>query len=171
MLPNGPVIMPTIDHDKFATLVNQLYDVVRELEHMFPGRPFTPDGHMVGSIGECMVADAFDLTLMPPSNEGFDAKTADGVEVEIKATQSQRVAFRSCPQHAIIIRIKEDGTFETCFDGPGGLIWQQFEGKRLPKNGQYQISLSKVRKLNEEVDDSQRIGPSNRQVGRVKHTN
>ncbi|MGL5504982.1 MAG: DUF6998 domain-containing protein, partial [Aeromonas veronii] len=44
-----------IDHKRFQRLVQQLYSTVEELEEMFPGRLFTPDGHMVGSIGECLV--------------------------------------------------------------------------------------------------------------------
>ena len=44
--------------DKFQHLVSELYSTVNALESMFPGRHFTPDGHMLGSIGECLVADA-----------------------------------------------------------------------------------------------------------------
>jgi hypothetical protein len=62
-----------MNHEKFKHLVEQLYKTVNELESMFPGRHFTPDGHMVGSIGECLVADAYDLTLENASNKGFDA--------------------------------------------------------------------------------------------------
>ncbi len=62
-----------MDHDKFQKLVKQLYSTVSELETMFPGRHFTPDGHMVGSLGECLVADAFGLELLTASNKGFDA--------------------------------------------------------------------------------------------------
>jgi hypothetical protein len=40
---------------------------------MFPGRHFTPDGHMVGSLGECLVAHAYGLELQTASNKGFDA--------------------------------------------------------------------------------------------------
>ncbi|NOY41518.1 MAG: hypothetical protein GXP26_06745 [Planctomycetes bacterium] len=149
--------MPKIDHAKFAALIHRLYDVVSELEQMFPGRPFTPDGHMVGSIGECLVADAFDLTLMPPSNTGFDAQDPHGNQIEIKATQAARVAFRSCPQHTIIIRIHKDGTFETCYNGPGQLIWDTFKDKTRPSNGQYSIALSRVRELNDTVPDDQRV--------------
>lgn len=55
--------MSMIDHDKFRALVEQLYATVNELEDIFPGRHFTPDGHMVGSLGECLVADAYNLEL------------------------------------------------------------------------------------------------------------
>lgn len=124
---------------------------------MFPGRHFTPDGHMVGSIGECLVAEAYGLELMNASNKGYDALSPSGLQVEIKATQAKSVAFRSQPEHTIAIKILPNGTFEEIFNGPGNLVWQQFDGKPLPSNGQYQISLNKLKELNKQVDKSQRI--------------
>lgn len=149
--------MSMIDHDRFRALVRELYATVNELETMFPGSHFTPDGHMVGSLGECLVADAYNLDLMMASNKGFDAVTEDGLEVEIKATQSNSVAFRSQPQHTIIIKILTDGTFEEIYNGPGVLVWEQFKGKRLPSNGQFQISLNKLRQLNQTVAQADRV--------------
>ena len=146
-----------LDHEKFQDLIEQLYATVSELEKMFPGRHFTPDGHMVGSIGECLVAEAYDLELMTASNKGYDAVARNGKQIEIKATQSKSAAFRSEPEHAIIIKIFSDGTFEEIFNGPGNLIWEQFKGKKLPKNGQFQISLNKLRLLDQQVDESQRV--------------
>lgn len=146
-----------IDHDKFRTLLKQLYATVSELETMFPGRHFTPDGHMVGSLGECLVADAYNLELKTASNKGYDAITESGVEVEIKATQSSSVAFRSQPQHAIVIKILRDGTFEEIYNGPGALVWEQFNGKRLPSNGQFQVSLNKLQQLNQRVAQADRV--------------
>lgn len=124
---------------------------------MFPGRHFTPDGQMVGSIGECLVADAYGLELMNASNKGYDALSPSGLQVEIKATQAKSVAFRSQPEHTIAIKILPNGTFEEIFNGPGNLVWRQFDGKPLPSNGQYQISLNKLKELNKQVDKSQRI--------------
>jgi hypothetical protein len=146
-----------MNHEHFQKQVKDIYRAVSELELMFPGRPFTPDGHMVGSLGECLVADAYNLDLMPPSNEGFDAVAKNGKKVEIKATQSNRVAFRSCPEHTIIIKIKQDGTFKECFNGPGQILWDTFTGKKMPKNGQHQISINKVLALDETVANTLRI--------------
>ncbi len=147
----------SIDHRTFSACVMRLYEVVADLEAMFPGRPFTPDGHMVGSLGECLVADAYGLELMPPSNTGFDARTASGRQVEIKATQAKSVAFRSCPQHTIVIKILPDGSFEEHYNGPGALVWRQFDGKPKPSNGQYSVSLSRLAKLMKEVPEADRI--------------
>jgi len=146
-----------LDHTKFESLVKSIYSTVTELEEMFPGRHFTPDGHMVGSLGECLVADAYNLTLMPASNAGYDAVSLCGEKVEIKATQSKSVAFRSCPDHTIVIKINRDGTFDEYFNGPGQTIWNQFKDKKLPSNGQYQISLNRLRLLDELVAASDHL--------------
>ena len=149
--------MSEMDQHKFQSLVKQLYSTVNELEAMFPGRHFTPDGHMVGSLGECLVANAYGLELMTASNKGYDAVSKGGLKVEIKATQSKSAAFRSEPEHAIVIKIEPDGTFKEIYNGPGSLVWDQFSGKPLPSNGQYQISLKKLVALNKKVNQSQRI--------------
>lgn len=146
-----------IDHTRFRTLVKQLYATVSELENMFPGRYFTPDGHLVGSLGECMVAEAYSLELRAASNKGYDAVSKNGLEVEIKATQSDTVAFRHQPRHTIVIKIFPDGTFEEIYNGPGALVWEQFNGKRLPSNGQFQISLNKLRRLGNTVPKTRRV--------------
>ncbi len=151
------VKLSIMSHEKFQDLIKQLYATVNELERMFPGRHFTPDGHMVGSIGECLVADAYGLELMTASNKGYDAVTPTGVQVEIKATQSRSVAFRSEPQHTIIIKILPNGTFEEFYNGSGYLIWQQFSGRKVPSNGQYQISLNILKQLSENVNESDKL--------------
>jgi hypothetical protein len=146
-----------VDDRKFQNLIKDLYATVNELERMFPGRHFTPDGHMVGSIGECIVVDAYDLELMPASNKGYDAVTKSGKKIEIKATQSDSAAFRSEPEHTIVIKINPDGSFDEIYNGPGSIVWSQFKGKPLPSNGQYQISLNKLKDINLQVTDNQRV--------------
>jgi len=141
-----------MDKLKFTELVHDLYSVVNQLESMFPGRPFTPDGHLVGSLGETLVANHYALQLEPPSNAGYDASDSQGRRIEIKCTQRDRVAFRSCPEIAIVIKLNPDGRFDEIYNGPGSLIWECFDGKAVPSNGQHQITLSKLRQLQRKVD-------------------
>jgi len=44
-----------------------------------------------------------------------------------------------------------------CYNGPGEIMWQEFEGRKKPTNGQYQISLSKVIKLGGTISSEDRI--------------
>ena len=131
--------------DKIPELIKKIYEVVNELEELFPGRPFTPDGHMVGSIGEVLAAENFDLELLPPSFQGHDAKDKDGRLVQIKATQGNSISLRSEPDRLIILRILKDGNFEKIYDGEGKIIWENCG--HIQSNGQRRISLSKIRGL------------------------
>lgn len=46
-----------------AKKIREIYKIANELEEMYPGRHFTPDGHMIGSIGEVVAAEEYDLEL------------------------------------------------------------------------------------------------------------
>ena len=74
-------------------LLGNLYCIVARLEALFPGRKFTPDGHLVGSIGEAMAAHMFDLHLLSAAEPQHDATTAnDQTRVQIKLTQGKRAS-------------------------------------------------------------------------------
>lgn len=58
--------------------VTKIYEAVEELSALYPGRPFTPDGHLVGSIGEVIAAESLGLKLYAPSQPGHDAYDEHG---------------------------------------------------------------------------------------------
>jgi hypothetical protein len=72
--------------------VAAIYRAVSELQALYPGRKFTPDGHLVGSIGEVVAAEALGLTLHRASYPGHDAFDANG-DVQIKMTGGRSVAL------------------------------------------------------------------------------
>lgn len=131
---------------KLRDLIGQLYRVVAALEQEFEGRKFTPDGHLVGSIGEVVAAYAFKLTLLPASNATHDAKAEDGTLVQIKLTGGNgSVSLYSEPKHLIVLQLR-NGEFATVYNGPGSEVWQNC---RPPaKNGQRTVTLTKLRLLN-----------------------
>ena len=141
--------------DQAAEKIKELYEISAELERLFPGRHYTPDGHMIGSIGEALAASYYGLELFPASAETHDAKAVDGRLVQIKATQISRISLSSEPQWLLVLRIHRDGTFSEEYNGPGKLAWEHC-GK-MQKNGQRPISLAKLRILQAEVPDSARL--------------
>lgn len=144
-----------MDAVRFPQLMAQLYGVVAELEAMFK-RPFTPDGHMVGSIGEALAAHFYGLTLTPCSTPGCDA-LLDGKRIEIKATQGKKVLFRCAPEHLLVLKLHKDGTFDEIYNGDGGRVWALVAHKAKPSNGQHGVSLAALRRLNAKVADAERI--------------
>jgi hypothetical protein len=141
--------------DQIPALVRALYRTVAELQTLFPNRPFTPDGHLVGSLGEVIAAHDYNLQLLPPSTEGHDALTEDGKRVEIKITQGMRVALRYEPEHLLVLKLRDEGSTEEVYNGPGHEPWAQ--SGRMQKNGQRPISLSKLEVLMRTVPKEKRI--------------
>jgi hypothetical protein len=124
--------------------VATIYCAVDELSRLFPGRPFTPDGHMVGSIGEVIAAEAFGLTLYPPSQATHDAFDENG-DVQIKLTAGKCVSMYSCCDRLLVLRGLNPETAEVVYDGPGEPAWRQ--AGAIQKNGQRKISLAKLRSI------------------------
>lgn len=144
------------DDKRFPELIREVYQIVGELEAMFQGRPFTPDGHMVGSLAECFAEYYYGLELYGCSYPGHDAHT-DDCNVEIKATQGNSVSLRSGPEKLLVFRLFRDGSFEEIYNGPGAAVWALVESKPRPSNGQYRVSLTQLRKLMERVPPEQRL--------------
>lgn len=138
-----------------AEKIRKIYEITRELEEMYPGRHFTPDGHMVGSIGEVIAAEEYGLELFEASHPVHDARTQDGKLVQIKATQGDRIAIGERPEYLIVLKIDRDGGFEEVYNGPGDIAWS-LVGKRQ-KTGQCHVSLSKLRAVMAEIPERDRL--------------
>ena len=141
--------------DAVPALVGQLYEVVRQLESHFPGRRFTPDGHLVGSLGEVLAAYHYGLVLHPASVARHDAQCPAGREVQIKATQGRSIGLRSEPDHLLVLKLHRDGGFDEVYNGPGALAWARVGPDH--KNGQRAISTSTLRALMERVPTCDRL--------------
>lgn len=135
--------------------ISDLFELASELERMYPGRHFTPDGHMIGSIGEVIAVDEYDLELFEASHPVHDAKTKDGKQVQIKATQGDKIAISECPEYLIVLKIHRDGGFEEVYNGSGDIAWG-LVGKRQ-KTGQCHVSLAKLRAAMVEIPERDRI--------------
>lgn len=138
-----------------SDLIQSLYEIIAELERRHPGRRFTPDGHLVGSIGETIAEKRYGLILYTSSYQIHDARSPCGKEVQIKVTQIGRVALSSEPEHLLVLFLSKDGSVSEIYNGPGKLVWNAV-GK-MQKNGQCPISTRKLKILAENVAADDRI--------------
>jgi hypothetical protein len=145
-----------MDTARLPEIIREMYRLIDELEAMFKGRHFTPDGHTVGSIGEAIAAHYYGLELLPASTKGRDA-TIETRSVEIKATQGDSIALRHEPEHLLVLKLHRKGTWDEVYNGPGDIVWSLVGHKPLPKNGQYQIRCNRLRGLMETVPADRRL--------------
>ena len=146
--------------------VRSIYRQVGILTKLRPDRRFTPDGHMVGSIGEVYAEYLFDLTLHASSHPIHDAVTRDGRQVQIKATQGKSINLevpsrqrphQLVPDNLIVLHIAPSGIPAVVYAGPG---------KRAARIGQVistrtymMLSVSKLRQLHASLTAKQRLVP------------
>ena len=135
--------------------IRALYAIVNDLETAYPGRRFTLDGHMIGSIGEVIATEAFGLNLLPNSTPEHDATACDGRLVQIKATQRDRIALSACPEHLLVLRIDGNGSWYVVYNGPGKPAWER--AGKIQKNGQRPISLAALKTLMLEIDSGDQL--------------
>jgi hypothetical protein len=123
--------------------VSDIYRAVAVLEDQYRPRKLTPDGHLVGSIGEVVAAEALGLTLYPMSHSGHDAYDANG-DVQIKMTAGKSIAMRAECIRLVVLRVVSPEEAEIVYDGPGAQAWACAGRVR---NCQRVVSISKLRAL------------------------
>ena len=149
----------THSSEKLDATIRELYGIVERLEteSRDHNRHFTLDGHLVGSIGEVYAAERYGIELFTSSAPTHDGSAPDGRLVQIKATQRNSIALNDNPDYLIVLKIDNDGEMSEIYNGPGQPVWSIFANRKRPKNGQYQISLPKLKTLNKKVAEKDRI--------------
>ncbi|MCG5245986.1 DUF6998 domain-containing protein [Methylorubrum extorquens] len=126
--------------------VARIYEAVAELEAAYPGRKFTPDGHLVGSIGEVIAAEALSLTLHPASFPGHDAFDRGGdVQIKMTGQKGKSVALYATCVRLVVLKVISPHEAEIVYDGPGDPAWNA--AGAVGKNGQRVVRLSRLQAL------------------------
>lgn len=131
---------------KLPPAVARIYEAVSELEARYPGRKFTPDGHLVGSIGEVVAAEALGLTLYAASRPGHDAFDDNGdVQIKMTGQTGKSVALYDTCVRLVVLKVISPHEAEIVYDGPGEPAWVAAGAKG--KNGQRVVSLSRLKQI------------------------
>ncbi len=131
--------------NRTAEIIREIYRLVEELESIYPGRKFTPDGHLVGSIGEAFAAEHYGMTLLPAGAAIHDAEDSEGRRYQIKATGGKSIGLRACPDYLLVLKLHRDGILTEVYNGPGQPAWDA--SGAMQKNGQRAVGLTKLRAL------------------------
>ncbi len=137
-----------------------MLQIVEQLRRNYPKKRFTLDGRLVGDLGEVLAASEYGVELFePPIRKHHDAVTSDGRQVQIKATMQKDLTFPADhkPDYYLGIWIGPDGSVTEIFNGPGAVAWEAVRNRKPPKTNLHSISINTLKKLNEKVQESDRI--------------
>ena len=140
--------------DGIKDKVQQLIEIVKELEKDFPGRHFTLDGHLVGSIGEVMASYYYGIELYAASAVAHDG-VIDGKQVQIKITQQEDIVINHEPEYLIALYLNKNGNVYEIYNGPGKAPWDS-SSKRDSHNNRH-MRVNKLMELDQKVHSEDRI--------------
>lgn len=130
-----------------------LYLSVTKLHSAFPDRKFTPDGRMVGDIGEAIAALKFGVILDKKSKKHWDGHRFDSSgkkwNVQIKTTQKDFTYLKKPPRegHLIVFKIFNNGEYECCYDGKIVRVWDSLSEQKIGRTGEKTIQLERLKKI------------------------
>ena len=142
-----------------ADAIHKLLEITKSLNEQFPEKKFTLDGRLVGDLGEILVKQHYEINLYEGLAKHHDGDTPDGRKVQIKSTMKENLTFPNdhVPDFYLGIKINHDGSFEEIFNGPGEVAAKAIANRGHSKTNLHAVSISRLRKLNKEVDATSRI--------------
>lgn len=142
--------------ERTRELVQALYEITAKLRELHPHRNFTPDGILVGSIGEVLAEYHYGLSPLSVGTKCHDC-SINGLQVQIKTTQRKSIQIGEPCDHLIALKLTPSGTVSEIYNGPGELVWNIVKDKPIPKNGLYAVSFTKLQKLMESVSTQMKV--------------
>lgn len=141
--------------------IKELLLIVDKLREEYPYKRFNLDGRLVGDLGETIVAENYNIKLYTKQKERYDGETPDGKKVQIKATFHNTLGLpcseSKIPDFYIGIKIKNNGSFEEIYNGPGNKIWEKLKDRKPTKNSLHAISINTLREINNCISSKDRI--------------
>ncbi len=142
--------------------IRDLYLSVEKLRRAFDGRKFTPDGRMVGDIGEAIASLEFGVILDKKIKKHWDGHRIDSAgkkcDVQVKATQRDETYLKKPPQEGdlLVFRIDRNGEWECYYDGSIIKVWESLKHKKPDSTGAKIIKLAKLKEIAQDGFNSQK---------------
>lgn len=143
---------------EFAAAVKKVFDACRNLSNVSGKlRHFTPDGRMVGDIGEVAATMFYQVSLHGVGMKHWDG-TCGERHVQIKATGGNDTYLKEPPHGGfadgllMVFKIdRESGACECVYNGDIQRVWDYLENKKLDRTGAKQITLDRLKGLQASV--------------------
>ena len=145
-----------MDAEEFKRKISAIYDIAHELSQAFKISNCTPDGHLLGAIGQIAAKIAFGLTFNSKLQE-HNCTWSDGksmLNIQVRCTGRGSIAIRMEPEYLIALEISEAGKIFLLYNGPGKHVWEKIEHQ---KQTQKTASRKLLMEAQKEVDPNSKI--------------
>ena len=124
-----------MDAYEFKKKIASIYEIANELGREFNIAKCTPDGHLLGAIGQIAAKIAFGLQFGSGEKEHNCTWSDNGktLDIQVRSTGRGSVAIRKEPEYLIAIEIAETGRLYLLYNGPGKFVWKKIQHQKQPQ--------------------------------------
>jgi len=154
-----------MDANEFKKKIASIYGIANELGREFNISKCTPDGHLLGAIGQIAAKIAFGLNFGSNKKE-HNCTWSDQdriINIQVRCTGRGSIALREEPEYLIAIEIFESGKLSLLYNGPGKFLWNQVKKQKQPQKyasknqlmeAQSEVSISTKIRVQDNLFDS-----------------
>lgn len=138
--------------------VNLILKAVRSLEARYPGRKFTIGGTFMGSLGEVMAEQAYDIKLLKQGAKDHDAIDGKDRKIQIRINSRNATPLKAkLPEYLLALKFTRSGGFEEVYNGPGKILKSLLKGRKPDTSGFIAIQHTKLRSMMCQINISDRV--------------
>jgi len=138
--------------------IKKMFLVREELHAAFPKKPFTPDGRMIGDIGEAIAEICYKIIIDDKLRKDWDGTREGGnykyLEVQIKATQKDGTYLKKPPHDGglLVFKIFPDKKWKCYYNGSILRVWNYLNLQNPDNTGAKIISLDRLERLDKTIN-------------------
>jgi hypothetical protein len=100
-------------------IVATIFSAQDALRDLAPEQRWAGMGNLLGDYGEYIALSNYDLKKAPGGADGYDAVTAGGLKVQIKANHSSStIGFRGEADLLLVLKIESNAEWKELYYGP-----------------------------------------------------
>lgn len=117
---------------EFKSKIAAIYTIANELGSEFGIDTCTPDGHLLGAIGQIAAKIAFGLQFGSEKDEHNCSISHNGkkTNIQVRSTSRGSIALRAEPEYLVALEISPCGSIMLLFNGPGRYVWEIVNGQK-----------------------------------------
>ena len=151
MSSNGSVLeppkpTPRREQEAIKHIVATIFSAQDALRDLAPDQRWAGMGNLLGDYGEYIALSNYNLKKAPGGADGYDATTADGMKVQIKANHSSAtIGFRGEADLLLVLKIESNAEWRELYFGPFKPVKEKATYSK--RDNKYMIPIAKLHDL------------------------
>ncbi len=134
------------ERDAIKHIVATIFSAQDALRDLAPEQRWAGMGNLLGDYGEYIALANYHLKKAPGGADGYDATTAEGLKVQIKANHSSStIGFRGEADLLLVLKIEKDAEWKELYYGPFRLVREKATYSK--RDNKYMIPIARLQDM------------------------